>query len=121
MVVYSPASCFFFHLMYLGTHSISFYRVSSCFLTVCVAALVFTCVCSSSTPLCVWLILVHTQLSCFFFFFFFPLLAVSVAFGNSWARDRTQTTAVTRATAVTMLNPKPHQGTPKLLLIFCCL
>ena len=45
-----------------------------------------------------------------FFFLNFLILAMPVAFGSSWAKDRTHTTAVTWATAVKnqILNPLHH-------------
>ena len=44
-----------------------------------------------------------------------------VAHGNSWTRDRTHTTTVTPATAVTTLDPSllGHQETPTLHGFFC--
>ena len=38
---------------------------------------------------------------------FILFLSVPEAYGSSWARERTHTTAVTQAAAVITLNPKP--------------
>ena len=52
----------------------------------------------------------------FFFFFFGPTHSI----GSSRARDQTCTTAVTQATAVTMLDPKPGvpQGNSVTMYLF---
>ena len=54
-------------------------------------------------------------------------LAATTACRSSQGRDQTQGTAVTRARALTILNPLSHKGTPWLLVYmdqvspFCCL
>ena len=43
---------------------------------------------------------------CFILFYFILFLAVLITYGSSWPRDRTRTTAITRATAMTRPDPE---------------